>query len=265
MPLRQRRRWVIATIGAVAVAVLCLGLWAYLHPGTSPVRVRDAIDRFRKDGGSTSDAGAEGARPLPATGVYVYTTKGYEHLDALGGARHDYPERTTITVRRDGCGTRERWNGLNQRWQEYLRCWSGGGEHVVEDTSHHEFFHQEATRKFTCDADAWLLPPHPATGETWTTHCRTADGIVSERRGSVVGRPTLAVGNDDVGTVHVRYEDTITGDSEGTATTDWWVARDTGLTVRLVQRVDTRNASPIGRVGFHDELRLDLTSTTPRR
>lgn len=264
-PRRRRRRWIVAAVAAALVVVVAGGVWSYLHPGTSPVPVRDAIDRFRKDDAGSPIAEAEAAERLPEPGVYVYATTGFERLDALGGSRHAYPAQTTMTVERNGCGIRERWAPLEQRWQEYQRCWRGGGQALLADTGHHEFFRQSATRTFACEDGVWLLPPEADIGSTWTKRCHNADGIDTTRRGRVVGSPTIRVGGKDVRTIHVRYDDIITGASEGTAALDWWVDQRTGLTVRIVQRVDTRNDSPIGRVGFHDEYRLALTSTTPQR
>jgi len=57
-------------------------------------------------------------------GVYVYDTKGFEQTNALGGARHDYPAESTITVQHGGCGWTTRWQPLQERWEQwqFLRC-----------------------------------------------------------------------------------------------------------------------------------------------
>ena len=63
-----------------------------------------------------------GIAPLPE-GVYVWATTGYEK----GGAgpasqRHDYPERTTTIVRRDGCEASMRWEPVEDRWDDVVAC-----------------------------------------------------------------------------------------------------------------------------------------------
>ena len=54
--------------------------------------------------------------------MYVYDTAGFETTDALTGGRHDYPAQTTITVQDAGCGSVQRWQPLDQRWDETETC-----------------------------------------------------------------------------------------------------------------------------------------------
>lgn len=46
---------------------------------------------------------------LPEPGVYLYESSGFDSVDALTGARHDYPAQTTVTITTEGCGVRVRW------------------------------------------------------------------------------------------------------------------------------------------------------------
>jgi hypothetical protein len=57
---------------------------------------------------------------VPEPGVYVYASRGFDSVDALTGARHDYPAQTTVTVTTEGCGVRVRWNTVRERWDEWF-------------------------------------------------------------------------------------------------------------------------------------------------
>ena len=82
---------------------------------------------------TTTPAPAAADRP----GVFVYDTTGFESVDAFGGARHEYPARTTISQRTtaDGC-TAFRWRPFRDRFWEWVTC----GERLVRFAELHRFF-----------------------------------------------------------------------------------------------------------------------------
>ena len=106
------RRWV-AMIAAVLLLVAVAGFvaWLQLRNGGAPRRSpsEDAVNQYRGRPRrrrspptlpSTTASPTTVAPPAscPQPGVYTYTTTGSDGVDALGGARHQYPATTTLTV-----------------------------------------------------------------------------------------------------------------------------------------------------------------------
>jgi hypothetical protein len=80
-----------------------------------------------------------------------------------------------------------------------------------------------------------------------------------------VDRESCSVRGSAVDCVHVRTETTFGGETSGTATFDFWLARATGLPVAIEMVSRTTNGSLIGDVHYDEEVSLRLTSLTPRR
>lgn len=208
-----------------------------------------------------------GAHPSPAAGpaegVYVYATTGSEELD-VGGARHQYPAETTITVTRTGCGVRYRWQPLEERWDERDTCPSPAGERLVAFRSHHEFFGRSDERAFTCEPGSLARPAEPRPGTTWTNRCR-AGTTVATTTGRILGIERLDVGGTAVEAVHFVLESRIDGDGTGTARYEVWALWDTGLVARQIAAVESTQQGPVGAVRYRERYDLRLRSLKPRR
>lgn len=226
-----------------------------------------ALGDPRAPAGRTTEApgGARAAGlALPAPGVYVYATNGGDEVD-FGGASHTYPDETTITVTRHGCGTRYHWEPVQERWDERDTCPSARGELLVAFRSFHEFFGQSDRRDFTCNAGALARPAATAApSTTWASRCE-AGPTVARTTGRIVGTERLRVGDEMVDTVHYVLDSTVSGDGEGTARYEVWMLRDTALMVREIADVDSQNAGPTGPVQYREHYELRLRSLTPRR
>ena len=74
----------------------------------------------------------------------------------------------------------------------------------------------------------------------------------------------MSIATTQVEAVHVRFEDTVSGSSTGTSTTDWWLDASTGLVLREHATTETGNDTPIGHVTFHETIDMALTSLTPQ-
>jgi hypothetical protein len=219
--------------------------------------------------GTPSPAPAAGTSPeaaftTPEHGVYVYDTTGFETTDALTGGRHDYPAQTTITVQDAGCGSVQRWQPLDQRWDETESCKVDGGYAMRRFEMYHEFFSQGSRELLVCDPDAITRPRSPRSGQSWTFHCHSSRTSVTATA-SVVGFESLTVGGRTVPTVHLRFDSTGVGADRGTRKLERWIDQATGLIVRSIGRVDGESDMAGGTYHYHEESRLDLTSTTPRR
>ena len=129
----------------------------------------------------------------PAPGVYRYTTTGGDAVDALGGASHQYPATSTITVTVDGCATTQRWTAAAERWDELTTCAGDGGVQLQRFVSLHHFFGADDTETSTCDGQP--RPLGAAAGTTWTARCVDGDETATWT-GTVVGAETAVVGGE---------------------------------------------------------------------
>lgn len=196
-------------------------------------------------------------------GVYPYATEGSEQVDALGGARHDYPASTTITYSRSGCGTVERWQPLKERVGESLECAGAAGSELRGSVQQREFFGRSETKRYTCDPGVPLLPRDPQPGRTTKGSCRSEDSMLALTT-TVVALESLDVGGTAVPVVHLRVTGALTGSTRGRSDRELWLARSDGLLVQTVARTDTDADTEGGTVRYQESYRLRLTSLTPR-
>jgi len=288
----------IALVIAIAGNLFGAGGAMYmLGGGTHDLTVDQALQRFRESmptstaspttGGSaasltptpspTATSGpAKGSKPSakkpttapasarePALGVYVYATDGYEETDALSGQRHDYPAETTLTISRQGCGLRFRWQPLKERWEESDGCRTSAGIVLSRFAIYHEFFKQGILEDFALDSNSVVMPENPVAGQSWRWKGHSDDSAIDTFT-EVIGFETIAVGSRQVRAVHIRYETAMTGSNEGTQTQDRWLSEDSGLLIRMITAVDAKVAVPFGgTANYKERYRIDLTSTTP--
>ncbi|MEX2393227.1 MAG: hypothetical protein WD826_01985 [Actinomycetota bacterium] len=194
--------------------------------------------------------------------MYVYATEGGDEVDALRGSSHRYPAETTITVSHgDGC-VAERWDAIEERWDERVTCRTTKGDELRRFTAYHEFFGQGDKRSMECDGYAYLASAKP--GDSWTSRCWSEDGTATSKL-TVVGWENVAVAGEKIKTLHIRVVTTVEGGPTGRSVKDVWGLAETGLTVREVSELDSDGTEPvIGRVHYHERYELNLTSLRPR-
>jgi hypothetical protein len=244
----------IAVVGVVAAGLLG-GWWLLFRDVAEPATVGDAVTAYREQGSGAT-------RSIPA-GVYVYATDGFERTDALGGVTHRYPQESSITVGGTRCGVRLRWDVLRGRSTTWEVC-TGEGEWTEQSRyERHTFFGVTDKTTYTC-RETPFRPAGDRPGAAFAVACSTGK---AEERGSgrVIADGTVVVAGKTVPTVHIQTSTTFTGDTTGAATYDFWLARDTGLPVRIRMVSDTTSGSLIGDVHYRERVSLDLTSLTPRR
>lgn len=253
---RSRLLWLLVL--GVAVLLVAAGWQYFLHDTAETATIRDAVDSFRH--APTSPAGR---LPTLAPGVYVYATAGFEEIDALGGARHDYPAETTITVTAGGCGVKLRWVALKERDTTWERCATPRGDVLRTAFETHRFFGTTEHTDYVCGTTL-ERPKGDEPGTSWPLLCK-ADGRTERGRGRVVARGSLTIGSTRIATVHVRWSATLSGKTTGTSDRDAWLARSNGLPVRMTMASETTTGSVVGDVHYRESVELELTSTTPRR
>lgn len=201
--------------------------------------------------------------PHPPPGVYTYRTDGYEHVDALGGRRHDYPDETTITYTPDSCGVRALWAPLEDRYDERLLCAGPGGTEMRWFESSHAFFGQSDTRRLICDPPSIVYPVPATPGQEWRFRC-TDERTEAISRSRVVGVEPFTVGEETRNAVHVAVTSTVTGDSDAESELDIWVDEETGLVLRQIFALDGTSPGPSGDVAYTERYELVLRSIEPR-
>ena len=256
---RPGRRWRRILVGLAIVLVLVAGGLALaietgllLHDTSTPVSIAEVVARFHPRGGPV------GLRD----GVYVYATRGSESVDALGGATHHYPKRTSITSVGVACGVRLRWQPLEERSATWTLCRTARGVELLGFQVSHRFFGQGDTTAYSC-AGSILLPTREPDGATSPFRCHSDRG---KEAGSahVVGFESVPVKGTPRKVVHVRTVAHVSGGDEGTEITDWWFDVQNGLVLGIDLESHTGRGLPIvGTVHYREDASLRLLSTTP--
>jgi hypothetical protein len=244
-PRRIRWWWLAApsvTLGAVAVVV-----WIAALDTTTPVSRDDIV--------SLPGEGGEGGE------VYSYRTVGFEGIDALGGARHEYPETTFLTIREGVCGPIARWDALRERWAESGHCRVDGGLTLERTGSYHRWFGQGDLQSHAC-AGSGIVIPLETRPLTTTFTCVSGDKV-EEITWEVVGADTVDVGDEAVDVVMVRTVSRLSGSSRGEDIIETWYLPGTALVVRRISSTDSVSDSLLGEVEYTERYEIVLTSLTP--
>ena len=209
----------------------------------------------------STQAGGDGERI--EEGVYTYATEGFEATNALGGARHDYPKETPVTMRRSDCGWTQRWQPLAERWDESALCRTDAGTDVRRFTTYHEFFQRSQQQQFDCPPGSVVQKRDAQPGATWSWRC-TAGASAIDTVVTVVGPEPVTVEGVEIPAVRVHYESTMTGANRGTQKQDRWIRGD-GMNLRIKTDIDTEADSPFGAVHYEEHYVITIVSLSPRR
>ena len=208
-----RRVVVLLAIAVVVAAVVGVAVWKFLPRDTTT--------------------------PAPAVAGFVYETTGFESVDAFGGARHEYPARTTISVRTaaDGCKV-FRWRPFAERFWEWETC----GARLVRFAELHRFFGRDDRRTYRCDAASSFRSGWHCTGEGVTETGRVAASSPG----------------------HLRVVTELTGKTTGSGLREEWLRPD-GVPRRLVVENESTTPSFLGDVHYREryELRLRPEGSSP--
>jgi hypothetical protein len=289
--MTRRSGWA-AIIASLSVLLIAVG-FTFLRSSSTPVDVGTAVERFRAaktvpvrseqairveqhssvavgthpsreaDPRRSVTAVAPKGRPLPAEGVYVYATTGGDDVDVLGGSRHQYPDETTVTVRHNSCGFVERWDALDERWDERESCRTAAGDELHSTTSHHEFFGKGDTRTLRCSGLTYPAGAEP--GDAWTLRCASASTSAVIQM-SAVAWENVDVAGTAVRTLHVHAVEKISGDQVGSGVRDVWGSRETGIVIRERSEMTSYSNQPVfGRTRYHEAYEVKLRSLEARR
>jgi hypothetical protein len=287
------RRWTrgriaLVVLAAVVVVVAVIAAVVWPRDTTEVVSVDEAVDNFRNStmpsetstpaseappasaptmtAADTVSATSEPAVTLTLAepGVYRYTTSGWEDIDALSGARHDYPAETTITVTADGCGVRLRWDALRERRDEWRLCITDRGIELQPDgIQYHEFFQQPELEHVECDRSVVVVPIGDPPAEPVVQSC-LLEGDPWSPMWTAVERTERDIDGTPVPVWHVRMTVDDNDDYWEHTTTDWFLD-DQGLPVGATSTKESNSPSPVGDVRYRESYELSAESLTPLR
>lgn len=241
--VRKPRTYAAGALILGALAFAAFGVNRIATDSTKPVPNGSALSKFRV---------AE-KHPAGYEGVYTYETTGKESVDALTGATHHYPATTTITVIRKGCGVRLQWDALDGRSTTWTLCTSHDTVTLRGLRETHTFFKRADHTNYTCTQSG--------TRFTCTSPKGGESGDVTP-----LGERMVSVHSVLSASLVIRTVATVTGQSHGTETTEWWLAPRTLLPLRLVVASRTSRREPlVGTVHYREDAKLALVSRTPSR
>ena len=242
----SKRSWILVFGVTVVVIVSAIGWWV-LRDTTTPIGAEVAHSQFEGEVGSSPGD----------PGVYRYRTSGFESIDALSGARHEYPDETFMTLTSGECGPVVRWDALSERWIDWEHC--GPDLAVTGSATYHEWFGLPDLESEVCSEPR---PVAGAAGEVTTSVCDAGESLETYQT-TIVGYEVLDVAGVRIETTHIRRTSSLSGGSSGTAEVDVWRARGTALVVRMEVARSSVTQSAVGDVTYSEEFVLDLLGLTP--
>lgn len=259
----------------VLVAGGLLARQLFLNDTARSIDANEALDRFRDQTTEATDATATSVAaeapdttlsPAVATaepGVYRYITTGNERIDVLGGAQHDFPAETTITVTHSGCGVQLRWDLLRERYEEYHLCGTPDGIELQPDGAYyHEFFQHGMREEMRCDRAVLVVPTVAGDGPGQQLACTLNDRAWAPVW-KVMERTIVHVAGADVEATHVRMSVDDNDEYFEHAVADWWFDEH-GLPVKMTSLKQSKsNSDLIGDVVYTETYSVELASFTP--
>ncbi|MFQ5426828.1 MAG: hypothetical protein ACE5EV_07085, partial [Gaiellales bacterium] len=246
---------------ASALVVGGVALVTAFRETEAPETVAAAVAAFREQPVEVVDPTGRGAEPRP--GVYVYATQGGESIDFLLRTAHTYPDETPLTVVRQPCGFTERWSALTARTTERSFCVSPDGLALASYSERHRFVGQTDVREYVCEPPGLYLPAGAQIGQTWTLACSTPE--TTERwLATLVSIDSIVVEDEPQTVAEVRFDTTLSGQTNGTSAKRSWIRVEDNLLVREVVENDNTTGSPLGDVRYQESYQVELGELEPR-
>jgi hypothetical protein len=270
-PATRRRSIIVPAVIATLLVAGFLVRAIWLTDSAEAVNPNDAVHRYRahtslaEGSVTTSTQPPVAALALPEPGVYRYATTGKEWINAMGGADHNYPAETALTVTPDGCGVSLRWDLLKERHEMWRLCVTADGiELQPTGETYHEFFKTGRVEAVTCDRAVLLVPrdtaPRAAVPQACTLNTRPWAPAWQ-----VIGEDTATAGGTTVPVTHVIMRVTNDSHYDEHTTVEWWLDAH-GLPVKMSTTKESLSDSGIvGDVRYHETYRAELQSLTPMR
>lgn len=259
----MRLAWVVTAGVAVLIALAGFYVWLYfLRDVSTRTDVAQALSDFRAQRYASGKLNPKFRAKVPEAGVYQYETTGSESFDALVGSSHDFDGISSITLTVTGCGVREHWRVLEERWSKADLCLGDRGARLRRLTEFHEFFGQSRQTEYLCREEPVPFTRDLRVGMSWVTNCRSEDSKM-ETRAKVEAFEPISVAGTSYPAIRISSKTTLTGDPAGTAERVSWMRRSDGL---LLKRTSTSSArvKAAGGGQVDENFTLELVSATPR-
>ncbi len=198
---------------------------------------------------------------LPGDGVYAYATEGYETV-SLGGARHDYPERTfAIIEAQGGCEWTFDHRILEEKRTVNTFCHDGPQQRVLRYDGWITFFGSTAESHYTCEGARADRRDQP--GARHTSECTDGSATTSDVT-TYVGMQEMVIGGVKVQAMAYRIETKVTGSVTGTSSQAVWLRPSDGLPLRIERDTDTSAHEFGAQVDYVEHAVFELESLNPR-
>ena len=251
--LSRRRKIGLILFGIVLLIAAGWTGGFFLHDSSQAASISQALRLFRA---GKYDTGG-------LNGVYIYATNGSESVNALGGTRHVYPARTSITAIEVPCGIRLRWAALEKRSTTWTFCSTPAGIELRVSDERHAFYNISDHSVYMCSGRL-LIPKKPFAGVTEPFSCRSSRNLeVGEVH--IISLGPLDIGGRRVDAIHASTDLTIRSHDSGSESIEWWLDAATAIPLRIDLRSRTSRKMWVGRVQYHEDLSLRLLSLTPLR
>jgi hypothetical protein len=268
----RRRRRVIMIVTAVVVLVLAaVGYAWWSRRGPSAPSISKAVDQFR----SATSVPTSSAALQPPPGVYIYAGSGGERLSFMATSQSQGGNLPgTVTRRANGCWTFTIvYNSFHR--QSSRRCAVDGRLVERGNTTDQKFdfgpLSQSEHTVVKCDPAITLYEPAFTPGDTSPVHCtarsRTTKATMTQRgHVTFVARTTVTVGGIRVPALHYTQDLELSGDQQGTAHEDVWIAASNGLPLREERRTSVVSPAPapLNHVTYSEDGQWLLTSLVPK-
>ena len=244
---------------ASALAVVLLGdaflLWG---DRARPVTPESALEAFRARGPVAS------APPLPAAGVYVYDTTGFERVNRLS-IRRSYPAASVRVVRPTGagCAWREEVRLFEEHAETYDVCTDGNDARDTAFGTRLSYYYVDSAMSLDCGTGSTRTGRGFAVGESRTYACRGV-GVSAEVTVTYEGEGTAVVDDLEVPCRRVVVVTALAGATTGGARRALCTDERTGLVLTEERSVGvvTRSAF-VGRVTYSERATFRLRSLVP--
>jgi len=203
------------------------------------------------------------SRSLIEPGVYIYDTTGYEEVDALGGARHDYPAETTITYEPAECGMTERWAPLTQRADTRLLCPSPEGDVLHWFHTAREFFGQHVGFTFRCPDGPVVRPTEPSPGHHATSTCSADNGDETTITVTTHDPAPVTIDGTTIQATRIELQSEASGQGHARSTIEMLLHPNTGLVLARTVATDAEGKSPAGPTRYTERYAIQLRSLEP--
>jgi len=267
---RKTLLWVGIPIGTIVVLLAAVKIVIEIRDRADPVDVEEIGARF--DAGSQAGGGDSSEWSLE-TGVWAMRAEGSEFVSIFGGPVHDFPDEVAQSVSNTECGQTLTLDIFEQRSDVLELCRDGDALVLDRFITRHEFV---GVKDETVTDDCRSLRVFWAdmaddVGEEPTSVDCTADG---DQSGVVPAKVTVGV--EEVGPVDVAGEPVdavrinITSEvatpedpTHGTYSVDLWLGVDTPVILRRGLDADVTADTPIGDLGFEENLDAVVDSIDP--